>query len=280
MMPLTSEEKEAYRPESGVKPVIIHTHGLLEITYVAAKPRKRLSKRRGTVGVFSRQSRLRVMRVCSSIAWERGMPGVFVTLTYPDDRVVTSGPVRTAERDSFFAMLERYLRRHVPILWRTEWKARLTGRYTGHAAPHVHLIILSCSFINCSMVNRMWCGVLGADGYVRTDIRKIYTPDHVGRYVAKYTAKLPDDLSLVNTSKISVEGRHWGIHRRPLIPWGERNVFVNVPKSLIALAENGACTVFPHFTRGAKQGFSLFGKIAEKIGEEIWLRAIASDCKN
>jgi hypothetical protein len=208
------------------------------------------------------------------------MPAVFITLTYPDDRVVTSGPIRTQERDAFFRATEKYLGRKVAVLWRTEWKARLSGRYRGHAAPHVHLIVPRCSFIPYLVVNRLWCGVLGADGYVRTDIRKIYTADHAGRYVSKYTAKLPDDLSLVNTSKISVEGRHWGIHRRSMVPLFDRNLFVNVPKELVRLAENGACAVFPYFTREAQQGFSLFGNLAEKLGEEIFRRAIATKKRN
>lgn len=124
-------------------------------------------------------------------------------------------------------------------------------------------------------MNTLWSGVLRADGYVRTDIRRIRTAECAGRYVSKYSAKLPDDLSLVNTSKVSVEGRHWGIHRRSLVPLCDRNIMCNVPKELVALAENGACTVFPHFTRGANQGFSLFGDVARKLGEEIFLRAIA-----
>jgi hypothetical protein len=274
-MPLSPEERDSLRPAAGQRAVIVHTGGLLEITYVTKDRKKRVSKRRGTVGAFSRASRLRLMRTCSTVDWESALPAVFVTLTYPDDRVVTSGPVRTLERDAMFRAIESYLGKQIPVLWRTEWKPRLTGKLKGSCAPHVHLIVMGCSFISYSAVNAKWCSVLGADGYVRTDIRKIRTPEAAGRYVSKYCAKLPDDLSLVNTSKISVEGRHWGIHRRELLQLFDRNIMCNVPPELISLAENGACRVFPHFTRGARQGFSLFGDVAKKLGEEIFLRAIA-----
>jgi hypothetical protein len=271
-MPLTPEERDSFRSEFGVNTVFVITGDLVEITYVEKQRKQRVSKRRGHVGPFSRESRMRLMRRCSTIDWSSALPAVFITLTWPDDRVVTSGRVRTQERDCFFAALERRMQRHFSVLWRTEWKPRLSGALKGHVAPHVHLIVLSCSFISFSEVNRLWCGVLGADGYVRTDIRKIRTPDHAGRYVAKYTAKLPDDLSLVNTSKISVEGRHWGIHRRNLVPWCEKKVFVSNRKDLVKLMENAACSIFPHFTRDARQGFCLFGDLGRKIGAEILAR--------
>lgn len=274
-MPLSPEEKDSLRPPWGTRAVIVHTGNLLEVIYVGHDRRKRSSKRRGGVGEFSRSARLRMLRMCSTINWDAAMPGVFVTLTYPDDRVATDSRVRTQERDAFFRATEKYLGREIPVLWRTEWKPRLSGKWMGHAAPHVHLLILSCSFVSYSTVNRVWCGVIGADGYCRTDVRKIRTAEHAARYVSKYAAKLPEDLSLVNTSKISVEGRHWGIHRRNLVPWYPQNILCDAPKWAVRLAENGASTVFRYFTRDVDQGFCLFGDVARKLGQHIFDQAIA-----
>jgi hypothetical protein len=92
----------------------------------------------------------------------------------------------------------------------------------------------------------------------------------VAMYVSKYCSKVTTNPSLDYASYLNNTGRHWGIHRRNLIPWCERRVHRLTDPRHVQLCENAACMTFPYFTRGVNQGFSLFGKNAAKVIGEIY----------
>lgn len=274
MMPLTTEEREQYRPEWGTKCVIVHTGELLEVYHVKGRREKWQGKKRKCVSGFSPSSRLRMLRTVASIDWSGAGRSLFVTLTYPDVFADRGLEARTRDRYLFHRSMENYLGRKVCALWRVEWKCRRTGQRIGHAVPHYHLIVLGVPFIQWQAVRSWWRRVLHADGALSTDVRRIGGAGRVARYVCKYAAKPSETLSLDDSSKVNMDGRHWGIMRKSMVPFFPRNVFVGVPKPLIDLAENGACSIFRYFTRDAQQGFCLMGELAAKLGEEIFLRAV------
>jgi len=159
-------------------------------------------------------------------------------------------------------------------LWRIEWKKRKTGKLEGTMAPHVHLIVFGIGYIPYAKVREWWRAALAVDGPLATDVQKIKGGKMVARYVSKYCAKMPDKCSLDNASYLNSLGRHWGIHRRDKIPFAERFVIPCLNASDIRLAENAGCMVFRYFTRETGQGFSLFGDLAEKVGEDLFERMI------
>lgn len=141
-------------------------------------------------------------------------------------------------------------------------------------APHVHLIVFGLRFIPYQVVNRLWRGVLGVDGALRTDVRRIKGQRDVAKYVAKYAAKVNPERSLVIASYLNIEGRHWGIHRGDLIPWCVRTWDLRFTPDEIALLENAAASKIPYFPKGTRTGFSLFGPVVGKVMEEIRARRV------
>jgi len=273
-MPLTTNEREMRRPLKGRTACAILTGELLEITYIKDHREFRLPGKRGTVDGFTPSARLRMLRTVAKIDWRNVPPSVFVTLTYPDEYLRATAHERNQDRHWWFRSIENYLGKKVGALWRLEWVPRKTGIKKGQWEAHVHLIVFGVRFLPYQEANRAWRVALGAVGYVRTETKGIKNGQRdVAKYVSKYCSKRQND-SLVNTSYLNAPGRHWGIHRRGLIPFAERFVMTNLTGEEINLCENAACCTFKYFTRGTDQGFSLFGVNGKKIGEEILLRHI------
>jgi len=273
-MPLSSQEREKLRPLHGRKACAILTGDLLEITYIKDTKEKRLPGKRGEIAGFTPAARLRMLRTVATIEWRNVKESLFVTLTYPDQYVRATAHERNQDRHWFFRSIENYLDRKVGALWRLEWVPRKSGTLLGTMQAHVHLIVFGVRFIPYQEVNRAWRVALGAVGNVRTDVQKIRGGRDVAKYVSKYCSKKPESSSLVNTTYLNAPGRHWGMHRRTLIPFANRFLLSSLSAEEIRLAENAACMTFKFFTRGTDQGFSLFGPNGKKVGEEILLRHI------
>lgn len=266
-MPLSSPERESLRSKWKEIPVAVVTGELLEITYLARNKEVRLPGRRGVVKGFTNAARLRMMRTVATIDWSRVRASLFITLTYPPQVERRSMKERNQDRYVFLRSMENHLGRKVGALWRIEWKTRKTGATKGTTAPHVHLIVFGCGFIAWQEIRRWWRAALAVVGPLATDVQRIKGGSAVGKYVTKYCAKLPDAPSLDSASYLNSLGRHWGIHRRDLIPWSQRHVFWNLSAEQIRFAENAACMTFRYFAREARQGFCIFGDNAKKIGE-------------
>lgn len=273
-MPLTSSERNYFKPPVGKRPVIVITGDLVEITYVNAEAKKFPGKKGRTIGGFTPSARLRMLRTVARINWDGVGRSLFITLTYPDDCVTARFQDRTRQRYLFRRAMENYLGRKAGMIWRLEWKPRLTGKHVGELLPHVHLIVFNVMFLPWQIVRSSWASAVGAGTTIATDVHRISGARSVAKYVCKYCAKLPD-RSLDYEPKVNIAtGRHWGICRSELIPWAERKVYYNPPAEFIRLMENGAGAVLPYFNRNAEIGFSLFGEVGRKIGQEMLARGI------
>jgi len=278
-MALTDDERAWYRNFPSTTACAVWQGGLLEITYVKQQKEFRMPGRRRTVSGFSPAARLRMLRTVATVQWERVKASLFITLTYPDSVCRRTSDERNRDRYQFLRSMERYLGKEVGALWRIEWQKRKSGALKGTTVPHVHLIVFGIGYIPYQKIREWWRAVLHVDGALATDVQKIKGGKMVARYVSKYCAKLPEERSLDNASYVNTHGRHWGIHRKDKIPFSERWVIPCLTKQDIQLAENAGCQVFRYFTREAGQGFSLLGDLAEKVGEELFLRMIDKESK-
>lgn len=273
-MPLTILEREKLRSPFGKTAVCVLTGDLLEITYIASRKELRFPGKRGQVKGFTASARLRMLRTVATVDWSRVRASLFITLTYPDSVAMRDMKARNRDRYLFMRHMENYLGKKVGALWRLEWKTRKTGSLAGTMVPHAHLIVFGLGYIPYAMIRKWWRNVLAVDGPLATDVQRIKGGRDVGRYVTKYCSKMPEKSSLDNASYLNSLGRHWGIHRRDLVPWSQRFVMTFLSADEIRLAENAACMTFRYFTRDAGQGFSIFGDNGRKVGEIILDRHI------
>jgi len=271
---LTSEERERFRSHRETNAVAVLRGDLVQLTYIKPTKEKRLPGKRGTVDGFTPSARLRMLRTVAQIEWGSVKDSLFITLTYPDNYLRATAHERNQDRHWFLRSMENYLKKKVGALWRLEWVPRKSGNNAGQWHAHVHLIVFGVRYIPYQEVNQAWRVALGAVGYVRTEVQKIRGGRDVAKYVSKYCAKKPEVSSLVNTSYLNAPGRHWGIHRRELLPFGFKFVMSRLTPDEIRLLENAACMTFKFFTRGTGQGFCLFGPNGKKIGEQILHRHV------
>jgi len=247
---------------------------LLEITYISPNREYRVPGKRKPCQGFTPAARLRMLRTVASIEWASLRKSVFITLTYPDEFIGLSMQERNKHRYLFMRDMENYLERKLGALWRVEWMPRLSGKNIGTMMCHVHMIVFNCPFYPKENVLSGWQRALRVEQWVDTSIKLIDSGEKAARYVTKYCGKKVEPGVLGNSSFLNSPGRHWGMTRKELIPFAWR---VHVPfldDRSIALAENLAACTFKFFTRGTNIGFSIFGKNAKKIGEEIFQRDV------
>jgi len=178
---------------------------------------------RGLIRGFSRQSRLRLLRLLGMI--DQSEVPLFVTLTYPGV-YVADGERWKRDLDVFCLRL----RRRYPqsgVIWRLEAQAR--------GAPHYHLLLWGVAYTGelLAWVSRAWYEVVasGDERHLRagTQVARIRSWRGVTGYAAKYLSKVglyPDSAGWENV------GRAWGIRDGQNIPWAE---VVNVPAGDAAL---------------------------------------------
>ena len=272
-MPLTDQEKKHFRQERK-RAHAVWQGELLEITYIGP-PREyhRVGKRKPIKG-FTPAARLRMLRTIASVEWDSFKKGVFITLTYPDGFIGRTMKERNRDRYLFMRSMENHLGRKVGAMWRIEWEKRKSGVHKGKLMCHVHIIVFNCPFIHKDVVRDGWRRALNAEGPLITWIDGITEGRKASRYVSKYCAKGQENGVLDDSSYLNTDGRHWGMHRKDLIPFAFRVLVPYLDDDLINLAENLACSKFRYFTRGTGNGFSVFGKDAKRIGEEIFLRDV------
>lgn len=143
---------------------------------------------RGSILKFTSRSRKRMLETLARLDEARMGFVCFVTLTYPTRDTAPGFEQSTADRKAFFKRLQRRFPASSAI-WRREWEKRKSGTDAGALYPHFHCIFFNLPFVHYTEVNRLWCAVIGATGYVRTEIRAVENWRHAFAYVAKYMAK-------------------------------------------------------------------------------------------
>jgi len=215
-----------------------------------------------------------MLRVINQIDWTKATPAVFITLTYPDEYGDRTKEQRNQDRHVFFRAMEKHLNKKVGALWRIEWKARKSGVLLGTIQPHVHMLVFGVRFIPHQEVRKWWRCALTARGHLATDIRRIRSGKKAVVYVSKYCAKAPPISSLDIAPYLNTTGRHWGLHRKVLLPYAEKVIIENPDEVEINWLENLAANKLRDFERGKRIGFSLFGDEVKDVAANIIARHV------
>lgn len=168
---------------------------------------------RGRISGFSRESRKRLLDLLNMIRSDALSSGLFMTLTYPD-AFPTDAARWKRDLDVF---LKRLKRAHpgAVVVWRLEWKERLSGQNAGQVAPHFHLIALGIPWMDLQWLGQSWYETVGS-GDVRhlgagTQAQRIRNRRGILYYAAKYVGKVAESPEFWT-------GRVWGVVGRDLLP--------------------------------------------------------------
>ena len=168
---------------------------------------------RGIIKGFSRESRKRLLDLLNMVRTEALSSGLFMTLTYPDQ--FPTDPARWKRDIDVF--LKRLKRAHpgAVVVWRLEWKERLSGQNQGQIAPHFHLIALSIPWMDLRWLAESWYETVGS-GDIRhlgagTQAQRIRNKRGILYYAAKYMGKTAESPEFWT-------GRVWGVVGRDLLP--------------------------------------------------------------
>ena len=181
--------------------------------------------------VFSRSSRRRFMRQLASVQVDASP--VFATLTYPD-HFPDDPKVWHRHLDTF---AKRFLRKFgAGFAWKLEPKRRKSGENEGKIAPHYHLLIWGCSFVELrNWIPQNWYEVVGSgdEKHLRagTRVERVRSVRGVMWYASKYMAKVEKE----DLGDLPNIGRLWGFKNRKLIPWADELEIALTERSAIKL---------------------------------------------
>lgn len=224
--------------------------------------------KRGTINDFSPGARLRMLKDFHRINFADHVEPLFMTLTYPDHLANPSHEQRNIHRKVMARHLEKETGEKVPAAWRIEWMPRKSGQIMGEVCPHWHWMIFRHRYISYDAVNRAWKKTIGADGYVRTEIKRVDRGKAILLYMAKYISKEAVPLSLVYDAKQNSLGRAYGWLRKGVIPMYPQNSFYPLPDDARATLMRLAEERLPWIAEGRERSFTLLGEVAadaEKI---------------
>ncbi len=176
---------------------------------------------RGKVQKFSKQSRLRLMKLVAAIRKDE-LP-IFITLTYPSEWPSDPKEWKRHLKNFVERMGRAFDKNRLAILWKLEPQKR--------GAPHYHLLIYGLAEVHKTTgwgqllwwVSRNWYEVVGSgDGkhlQAGTRVEKIRSRRGAMFYASKYLSKVDhekwEDLDV---------GRFWGVYFRDNLPLGEAQV--------------------------------------------------------
>jgi hypothetical protein len=173
--------------------------------------------KRGAIDRFSRASRKRMLELLASIRHDGTM--LFLTMTYPDDKVTDDADVYKAQ---FEAFRRRFEREHPEAfaVWRLELQDRKSGVHRGKIVPHWHLLVFTHDTRDKTLYDDYepftqvfhawardaWVEIVDSDDKnhrkhgVRTD--RVKSRRHAYHYMSKYMTKEDDYRAHI--------GRRWG----------------------------------------------------------------------
>jgi len=255
--------------EDGLDCLITQQGQLLIWKYLKENPRTPKSTMGRKVHGFSRASRLSLLKKLATIDWNLAYPSLFVTLTYPDDVLPESAKDLNKHRFLFVRYMEKYLGKEISVIWRIEWKPRLSGKFVGRFAPHFHLMIFQVAYIPMEQVYEDWQKSVGYFEYIRTEVKRMVNERQAGAYVAKYCGKA-EDCSLVNDVHLNniPTGRQWGVLRPSLLPVHPKRT-VRVSADEIRKSRQMANLARPCIM-GKDDTFLLLGPTAISVGNEVF----------
>ncbi len=207
-----------------------------------------------------------MLKTIARIDWKKHRKALFLSLTYPDECWTPHFAKRTQQRSQYIRDLELHVGKRLGILWRVEWKPRMSGVLLDDVAPHMHFVIFGAPWIEMEWFNRRWRDMLEYDGHVQVDIELLRGADAAAQYAAKYASKdvlggLDNDAYLNTTC-----GRSWGLHRRDLIPWRPQRELAWIPPEAVVMAQDFAAELTGQRKPG---GFVLLHCEAERLFQRL-----------
>ena len=253
---------------------------VVQVKRLGMKPPPKRSRKGTKIGVWSMQSRMRLLRYLNKIDSGRIAKSLFVTLTYPDEVIAMEYPLRTMQRSVFMRYVEGYLGRHVPAVWRIEWEERKSGAYTGKLAPHFHLMLFGVDWIPWREVRNMWRKTIHRpSGPLKTWVRRIFNEDGALRYLSKYVSKYHSlDIATYLNSDIKF-GNHWGLLRKDEIPLAPRIIERHLSEKEISIVRKFAAGRWKHYNPETDGGFTLLNPTLVKTFT-AWLNSSGHDGAN
>lgn len=235
---------------------------LLAVAHRCTQAESATPEKRGRIGGFSRAARLRMLKCIARIDWRVHRKALFISLTYPDSCWSRDFAKRTQHRNQFIRDLENHVGEKLGILWRVEWKPRLSGPKLDTLAPHIHLVVFGAPWVEMDWFNTRWRTMLGFDDHVQVDIELLKGEKAAAQYAAKYATKdvlggLDNDAYLNTTC-----GRSWGLHRRDLIPWKPQREVLCCPEEAVLTLQDFAAELTGKRFPG---GFVLLSDQAERL---------------
>jgi hypothetical protein len=225
---------------------------------------------------FSRKSRFRVLQMLAKIEWEKVGESCFITLTYPDAQVHFDHQLRNYQRKQFWEWIEKTTGKQIPLVWRVEWKPRLSGACVGRVSPHLHILTFDGGALETEECRRKWMKVIGASEYTQVVAKPVPKGKAVAFYVSKYCGKVEPAGILDGVPYLAKTGRHWGWMRKPLLPLYPKGHEWPITDQEAATLRVRASAVLPWYDPTIDRGFTLLGDKAEKI----WLLFVQSRLDN
>jgi len=274
ILPMSSNQSTGGSDPAGV----VHTFGSFSITFqgklaIVKHHRYNVTPKRGKkktpISWFSFSSRRRLLRKFA--AWDFDTIGrtLFITLTYPDEIPLPDQETRNRHRYIFHRHFEHYYNVKIPSLWRLEWEERKSGKNLDMPYPHWHMLFFGVRFIAYQHINEVWRKIIGAEGYVRTEIIGSYGQHTAPMYIGKYLSKIRSIVSLVYGSYHNMTGRHWGVLREKIIPKCEATEVNDVTEDEKNYLLHFANEYFDDFPQSGCQSFTILGKDAEELRKEF-----------
>ncbi len=219
-----------------------------------------------------------MLQMIDEIDWMANGPGVFLTLTLPDQRWRAVRNMLTHIRHRFFRDSEKHLGKQLYGLWRIEWKPRLTGNAVGQLRPHWHFLFPGLRWYDQQDAMVIWQKILKYRRPISVTAERMDSHKKVAVYIAKYCAKETPLSHLDSVAYLNSKGRHWGIRRKALITMHPRRDYVDLPQEAVSEIRKLREASGQHYSSLYDGGFSLFGPWSADMKKAIEKIALDHGC--
>jgi len=189
-------------------------------------------KRKPIMG-FSPAARLRMLQLIDEINWLAMGPGLFITMTLPDEVWPHVVNRMTQVRSQWVRDSENFLGVKFPTLWRVEWEMRRSGVSVGLVRPHWHMLCPGLRWYDRKDATAIWKRIIGHTGPVSFKVKRMDTKRKHAVYIAKYCAKKADNSSLDYVAYLNKFGRHWGVTRKGLLTMHPKRSYNDIPLTAV-----------------------------------------------
>lgn len=252
---MPSNERETNSPR-----VEIDAQGrLLTVKAVGLELDMPRGRGRGDVTVFTPQSRLRFLRRLARVSPPE-IDGfrhrcTFITLTAQ----LFYHPRQFKEfMRAFFKRLGRKAPR-LAMFWRLDYQKR--------GAPHCHLIVYNCPWIDKVHIQEMWGEIIGQERPF-TRIESIRSYKHLVNYASKYAARVAEGgFNIVTYQAAGVgvaeygeksAGRVWGVYNDACLPYAEKESAAVPLDGSWWMLRRYCLKFYPWVWEGGEGGFTVF----------------------